>query len=632
MTGEQAGNKNLTLATLRAMRDEVEQQSPTGSEQPAGQGKSTQAQKLITLTAGWDFFHHGDDAYARIEVDGHAEVHALRRDGARRLLKHAYYRENGSAPSAQAFSDAMGVIEGLALYEGEERNVHCRIAPVEDGIYWDLGSSDWGAIEIRKGKWSVVDRSPVMFRRAPGYDVLPVPQPGGSLAELRPLMNVGSDDDWRLLAGWALSALSGRGPYPILGLTGEQGTAKTSMARMLRGLIDPNLCALRSPPRTEHDLVIAARNGHIIGLDNLTVIREWLSDGLCRISTGGGYSTRGLYTDDREELFADTRPILFTGITNPATAGDLLDRSIILDLPRIPDRERRQERLIQAEYEKVRPYALAGLCDALAFALQNLPRVQIAEPPRMADAAYWVEAAAAAPALGWEPRQFLAAFVANRAERSEHALGASLIAGPLRAAIEELHALTGKPWEGTAGELLVTLSSCVGDGPVRRHRDWPQTALAMRNALVRLAPDLRTNGINVEQLPRTKNARSRWRIEKVGEGSSSSSPGGREPASVRQEEPVTGDDDMGDDAGDGRRDDPPQSSPAATAENPRPSATRDDEGDDDDDRLQTSSTQSPTCPHCGSESGAAPVGGRVFLCCDCARTFSAASEDLESPA
>ena len=93
-----------------------------------------------------------------------------------------------------------------------------------------------------------VARAPVRFRRPRGLLALPEPAPGGSVDELRPFVNARDDDRWRLLLAWLVAALRPRGPYPALALYGEQGAAKSTAARLLRALVDPNAapCA-RSP-------------------------------------------------------------------------------------------------------------------------------------------------------------------------------------------------------------------------------------------------------------------------------------------------------------------------------------------------------------------------------------------------
>ena len=111
-----------------------------------------------------------------------------------------------------------------------------------------------------------------------------------------------------LLAAWLVAAFRPHGPYPILVLHGEQGSAKSTTARVLRALLDPNTAPLRGEPRDLRDVMIAASNGWIISFDNLSRIPHWLSDALCRLATGGGFSTRELYTDSEEVLFDAQRP------------------------------------------------------------------------------------------------------------------------------------------------------------------------------------------------------------------------------------------------------------------------------------------------------------------------------------
>src|SRR5262249_33085117 len=151
------------------------------------------------------------------------------------------------------------------------------------------------------------------------------------------------DAEWPLLVGWLLAALRPVGPYPVLLLHGEQGSAKSTTERILRALVDPNSASLRAEPRNPHELMIAAKNGWVVALDNVSPLPNWLSDAICRLSTGGGFSARRLYTDGDEVLFDAQRPVIINGIEEVATRGDLLERSLLLTLPRIHEGDRRTE-------------------------------------------------------------------------------------------------------------------------------------------------------------------------------------------------------------------------------------------------------------------------------------------------
>ena len=132
---------------------------------------------------------------------------------------------------------------------------------------------------------------------------------------------------------------------------------------------------LRRPPREERDLMIAAANGWVVGYDNLSGIPVLLSDAICTLATGAGFSTRELYTDADEKLFDATRPVLLNGIDDLATHGDLLDRCLCLTLTPIDDELRLEEEELWPRFEEVRSRPVLGaLLDAVVMALHKRAR------------------------------------------------------------------------------------------------------------------------------------------------------------------------------------------------------------------------------------------------------------------
>lgn len=451
----------------------------------------SQATQLVALAAGAELFHSPDgQAFARVAAGDHRENWPIKSRTFRRYLARRFYETTGAVSGAPAIHDALGVLEGKALYDGEEVAVFIRVAEHEGAIYLDLANELWQAVRVTPTDWQVIDNPPVRFRRSRGMLPLPAPQRGGCLGELRPFVNVRDETDWCLIVGWLLAAFRPRGPYPPLAVHGEQGAAKSTLCRVLRDLIDPNTAPLRSEPREARDLMIAARNGWIITLDNLSHLRPWLSDAICRLATGGGFTTRELYTDDEEVLFDAQRPVMLTAIDDVATRGDLIDRAIITHLPRIPDHQRRSEADFWAAFEAARPRVLGALLDAVSCALHNLPTVSLARLPRMADLARWVTAAE--PGLGWKAGAFLRAYGANRAAANALALEASPVAAVVRAFMS-----LNREWAGTATELLKELSLKAHE-TVRRQRSWPKNARSLSSALRRLAANLREVGLQIE--------------------------------------------------------------------------------------------------------------------------------------
>ena len=450
-------------------------------------GKS-QVDRLIAVVDDAElFFTPAREAYISSIVDGHRETCAVDSEGFKRLLLARYYAAERSAPSAQAVIDARNVIEARALFEGTEQPVYTRVGAHGDAIYFDIGDSTWQAIEVNAKGWMLVDLPPVRFRRAPGMLALPSPDPDGSIYELRELVNVRSEDDWMLLSSWLLAALRPIGPYPLLVLHGEQGSAKSTTARILRTLIDPSAACLRSAPRNERDLAIAARHGWVLAFDNLSHIDAAFSDALCRMSTGGTFTTRRLHTDADEVALSTQRPVIITGIEELATRSDLLDRSLLIDLPVISESKRRSERELWAAFESRRARIFGALLDAISGALRKLPKTTLDGTPRMADFALWSTAAEAS--LGFESGAFMNAYRNNRESANDVALEASPIATPV------LELLAEKPtWKGTATQLLQVLAA--GATTSRLH-GWPASPIALARALRRIAPNLRTAGVEI---------------------------------------------------------------------------------------------------------------------------------------
>jgi hypothetical protein len=95
-----------------------------------------------------------------------------------------------------------------------------------------------------------------------------------------------------------------------LAIAGEQGSAKTVLSKLLRALVDPSVAPVRALPRDERELFIAASHSHVLAFDNLSGLPPWLSDTLCRLTSGGAFSTRQLFTDQDEILFVAARSVI----------------------------------------------------------------------------------------------------------------------------------------------------------------------------------------------------------------------------------------------------------------------------------------------------------------------------------
>ena len=483
-------------AALRALFDSGQKLAPDATDshgQPGQlpeQERITQVKRLLRFGAEAELFHTpAGDPFASIPVNGHVENWPLKSKRFRQWLHRRYYQETQGAPKNQALQEAIGVFESKANFEASECPVFTRLAAQDGRIYLDLGNDTWEAVEIDLDGWRVLSDVPVKFRRARGMSSLPDPVRSAScINKLRRFVNIANEQDWMLLVAWLIAAFRPHGPYPILVLHGEQGSAKSTTSRVLRGLLDPNTAPLRGEPRDQRDVMIAASNGWVISFDNLSRIPHWLSDTLCRLATGGGFSTRELYTDSEEALFDAQRPLILNGIEELGTRGDLLDRALILYLPSIPEHKRESESKFWSDFEAARPTLLGGLLDVVSGALARLPNIQLPKKPRLADFAVWVTAAE--PLLGWSEGAFMDAYVQNQSATNDLALEASPIAAAIQALVRDGEI------EATATDLLQTLQRYAGEN-AGSQRSWPANGQGLSNALRRLAPNLRKSGIEV---------------------------------------------------------------------------------------------------------------------------------------
>jgi phage/plasmid primase-like uncharacterized protein len=454
----------------------------------------SQSDVLIEIAQEAELFHTPDyTGFADITIKGHRETWVVRGKGFRQWLARQYFVKVGGAPSSVTMQSAINVIEAKACWDGPERRVHIRVGSDDEGkVYIDLGDPSWQAVEIDDRGWRIVSEPPVRFRRSAGMRPLPVPARGGKIGELKKFLNLRSETDFVLVVAWLLAALRSCGPYPVLGLAGAQGTAKSTLTAILRLLIDPNTAPLRALPREDRDLFIAATNAHLLAFDNVSGLPAWISDTLCRIATGGGFAVRQLYTDGDEVLFDAARPIVLNGIEDIITRPDLADRSLLITLKAIEGKKRRAEKELLAAFEKVRSSILGALFDGASCGLQKLSDVELPELPRMADFALWGTACETA---FWPKGTFWAAYSSNITSAVDTVIGADAVATAVRDLVAEQRGHDGK-WEGTASRLLDALGEKVGKAQ-QMARDWPRSANALSGRLRRCTDGLRKLGITI---------------------------------------------------------------------------------------------------------------------------------------
>ena len=331
-------------------------------------------------------FHDSDRrTWANVDVDGHRETFAINSEDMRHFMRRKFFEMTketfgiGLSFPKQLLNEELEQLSARALFDGPEQPVSLRVSENSGVLYVDLCDQKRRAIRIGSLGWEIVEAPPIFFRRTCGMLPLPIPEPGGSIDELAPFLNV-SPDHFVLVKGWLLAALRSQGPFPLLVLTGPAGSTKKTFARALRSLVDPNSIPLGPPPRDSADLDVGALHSHVLAFDNISRLSQRLSDALCRVATGGGIAQREFFTRQEQVRFPHVaRPMILNGITEFVTAPDLLDRSIILPLRYVATR--RTETDFWAGFTEKQGRFFGALLTAMAEGVRNLPNVQLGNPP-----------------------------------------------------------------------------------------------------------------------------------------------------------------------------------------------------------------------------------------------------------
>ncbi len=457
----------------------------------------------IVHGAGVVLFHDaGGTPYARVPVGDHHEVWTVSSRRFRRWLRFELRRQLGRMAKAEAVNEAVEYLSAEGDFDGPELEVYLRSAWSEGGFVFNLADADGHVVTVADQGWAVQSTTDVAFHRRNSVIALPVPQQGGSIDLLRRYVNVESDQDFLLILAWLVMALRPSGPYPVLVLHGEQGSAKSTVSRVLKALVEPVKAPIRSVPTSLRDLAIMAESNAVIAIDNLSVLGTTMSDGICRLSTGGGFSTRALYTDDEERIFEQMRSVILNGIDAIATRQDLLDRAIVLRLPRMTGDTRLQESVFWERFERDRPMILGALLDAAGSALANWDATE-ASAFRMADFARW--ASASMTALGSTPEAFLDSYVDNRSGALKASLEGSLVSKLVQRLLNQEDLVEGEPaliYEKLRGRV---------DEAERKGTSFPKSAQAMSRQLTLLTPALHEVGIEVTTTKRgSGGAKRRW--------------------------------------------------------------------------------------------------------------------------
>lgn len=423
-------------------------------------------------------------------------------------LMAEFFKVTGKAARDQSVREALSVLTGLALFDGEKKSVHVRVAKSGDAYFLDLGQPGNSlAAKIEAGRWELVEQHEVRFIRPESMRPLPTPDAAGNINKLWELVNVPKASRLLVLA-WLVECLRADTVFPVLELLGEAGSAKSSAQKALRRLIDPNASNLRSPPKSVEDVFVSAGVNWFASFENISHLAAPMQDALCVLATGGGYAKRKLYSDGEESVINVMRPVVLNGISACVTAHDLIDRSVCVELPVL--NVRHEDSAIEREFEAAYSGLVGGLLNLMAQTLKELPNAQLAAEDRPRMAGFARLGVAVERALGEAPGEFLRQFHASRRESIERTIDGSPVASAL------------VDWFESCNRVSVELSAKALLTEVERFKPtmtdaWPKSPKGFGDSLRRAAPSLRYMGVEVKSLGKIGST-VKWSVRSVKAG------------------------------------------------------------------------------------------------------------------
>lgn len=432
-----------------------------------------------------------------------------------------FWLEQGPSDKAlrsEAVTQVRRTLEAQAA-DGGERHVYLRSAPDgEGGIFYNLGSGR--VVHITREGWSLHRDTPVLFLDPGRPDsTLPDPQQGGSLLDLRRFLHC-DDEQFALVCGWLVFSVTPGPKFPLLALSGGEGSGKSTATRILKELVDPGRPELLQAPKEPRDIWIATRSNSVLAYNNVSVLPSELSDTLCIVLDGDGSAQRKLYSDEELRTWQAARPVIINSIPEVVTRSDLMDRAIPLALQRVEHYVAEEELL--EEFYRLRPSLLGALFDAVALGLWQRDSVKPDTTARLVSFARF--AAAAAPSWNCTPEEFLQYYREARQEGQRSILDGDPVIEGLIQFLEDHEAGEARSgWRGAASDLLEELNHRTP--PERRGKRWPANGKSLSQYLRRMTQPLAVAGYTVS-CKRLNNQRlleiTRWESDASASGGDAS--------------------------------------------------------------------------------------------------------------
>lgn len=396
------------------------------------------------------------------------------------------YEQTGKTISDTALKAIQKMLKHKAKYTFP---LTVRVGKKKDTIYYDLGENKF--VSITSERWNVIDTNyQILFKRF-GHQITQIePQREGNLDDFFKFTRVSDKSDELLLKVYIVSSFIPNFPHPVLVVHGVQGSAKSTLCRLLKSLIDPSVLETQSVQKDISEFIQLASHNWFLVLDNLSFLTDEISDVICRICTGGGLSKRKLYTDNEDHIFSFRHLVVINGIKQVVEKPDLLDRCLMIELEPIGEGKRLTEEEVYKGFSAAKPGILGAIFFAVSGAMKEYPNIHVDNLPRMADFVKW--GCAIAKALGHTQEEFLDAYARNTNIQTDAAAESNPLATTIFEFMEDKDF-----YQGTPSDLYKALVHKAEELSLKDSYGWPKAANVFSKQIPTIRPVLQSLGLKI---------------------------------------------------------------------------------------------------------------------------------------
>ncbi|MFZ2226474.1 MAG: hypothetical protein WA064_03390 [Candidatus Moraniibacteriota bacterium] len=492
----------LNEGELRKLFENTTSQESNSREEDEGDDELKILKSIIFSEENLTYFlDQLKDVYVRVKADKCFEIMRLDSGRFKSWIIKKYNDLTDNIPTSGNIKKVLSLLRAKAVYGDKKYELSIRGAYSGGCIWYDLVNDEYKAIKIDKTGWAVIDTPPILFKRNIQNEQI-VPERGGSVLDLLKFVNIKGEKQRLLFLVSTITYFIPNIPRPIQVYFGSQGSAKSTTNRIVKSVVDPSKVELLTLLNETRELTQQLDQHYLLSFDNLASLEVKTSDTLCRAVTGGGLSKRKLYTDSDNVIFEFKRAIIINGVNLVANKPDLLDRSLLFELERIEEENRKAEEDFWQEFNLVKPKILGAIFDALSKALIILPAVKLEKTPRMADFAKW--GCAIAEAIGYTQKQFVEAYEENYGMQNRQAIEENPVASAILMLVGNR-----KNWNGTSRDLLKEIKA-IAEKEDLDMKFFPKSPSALSRKVNEVRSNLLSESVKIEKI-----GQRNWNIEKV---------------------------------------------------------------------------------------------------------------------